>query len=217
MTNHQTPILRRVAGALCTQSRSASDGPSPDLGEARPPIQFGLGQKAGLLKEASVSRQRPRHCAGESRMVRTGYTLLDLAISVLIIGIIAAVAVPRFVDALHEHRAAAAADTIRVDLELARKLAMTRSTTQTVQFLPDSNEYTLIGIEHIHNSSQTYTVRLADPPYSVSLVSASLGGDSDVTFDQFGRPDSDGTITVQAGGFQQTVTINADTGKATIP
>ena len=148
---------------------------------------------------------------------RFGFTMVDVVITVLIIGIMAAVAVPRFVDSLHRHRADAAAAKIQADLEYARRTAMARSTQLTVQFAAASNDYTLVGIDRPDRVGESYHVTLSDHPFESTLVSASLGGDEAVQFNQYGVPDSGGTITVKSGSYQQTITLNADTGHARVP
>ena len=148
---------------------------------------------------------------------RPGFTLVDLVVTVLIIGILAAVAAPKFADTLHRTRAESAAKRIKVDLGLARQNAISRSSTQTVQFTPATDDYILPGMADLDHSSQPYSVDLTAAPYKAVLVSATLGGDSDVQFDQYGQPDSGGTITVESAAFQKTVTVDPDTGLASIP
>ena len=86
-----------------------------------------------------------------------------------------------------------------------------------VQFMPDADRYKIPGLDDLDHSDQPYVIDLSESPYNADLLSASLGDDSNVQFDRFGRPDSGGTITVQASSHQQTVTINPETGKAVIP
>ena len=158
-----------------------------------------------------TNRRRSRGIA------RGGFTMVDLVITMMITGILAAVAAPKFADTLQRFRAESAAQRIKTDLEFARQNAMSKSTTQIVQFTPATDSYTLSGMADLDRSSQTYSVDLAAAPYHAVLVSATLGSDSDLQFDFYGQPDSGGTITVQSGSFQQTVTVDADTGKATVP
>ncbi len=148
---------------------------------------------------------------------RSGLTLIDVTITVLLIGIIAAVAVPKFVNTLQRHRVAAAAKKVRIDLELARKLAMTRSSSQTVSFSAGRDAYLLDGIDNPVRVGQPYLITLSDYPYQCQLVGTALGNDQKIVFDRFGRPDSGGTVTVQAGSFQQTITIDPNTGHASVP
>ena len=152
-----------------------------------------------------------------SKVRRAGFTLVEIVITVLIMGILTAVAAPKFADTLHRTRAESAAKRIKVDLGLARQNAISRSLTQTVKFTPATDDYTLPGMADLNHSSQTYSVDLAAAPYNAVLVSANLGGDSDVQFDHYGQPDSCGTITVESGAFPTPVIVHPDTGQASIP
>jgi hypothetical protein len=69
----------------------------------------------------------------------------------------------------------------------------------------------------MNRSNLTYSVDLSDPPFDVTLPSVVLGADSNVQFDNYGQPDSGGVITVRSGSYQQTVTVDAATGLASIP
>lgn len=143
--------------------------------------------------------------------------MVDLVITVLITGILAAVAAPKFVNSLHRMRAEQAAKRIKVDLGLARQAAISESKTLSVSFTPASDDYSIPGLPDIDRPGQAYAVALDASPYNAVLVSATLGGDADVQFDRYGKPDSGGTITVESGGYQETVTVEPETGKASIP
>ncbi len=149
---------------------------------------------------------------------RAALTVVELVIVVLIIGILAAAAVPSFQRSLSYHRAEAAAQRIQADLMLARKLAMTSGSKQTVSFAVSSDRYALPGLADVDHPSRPYEVRLADSPYTVLLVSAQFGeaNDADVEFNGFGVPDSGGKIAIQAGDQQRTIVLDGETGKASV-
>lgn len=63
---------------------------------------------------------------------------------------------------------------------------------------------------------QPYQVAVATEPYSATVVSADFGGDTEVIFDGYGVPDSDGTIVIQVGSYQRTLTVNAQTGRVSV-
>jgi len=155
------------------------------------------------------------HTTAESRR-RDGFTLIEVVIVVLILGIMAAMAAPRFVRSLMYHRAETAAKRVRADLELARQHAMTTSAGQTVSFDVGQDRYVLSGIAALDRPSQVYTTVLSDPPYEASINSADFGDDAVVTFNGYGVPDSGGTVVVQAGRFQRMITVQTDSGEFSI-
>ena len=71
-------------------------------------------------------------------------------------------------------------------------------------------------MKDIDRPSLTYTVKLAETPYSARITSASFGGDSDLVFNGFGIPDSGGTVVIRVGSYTKTITTEANTGKVTI-
>jgi len=150
-----------------------------------------------------------------ARRASRAFTLVEMVIVVLIIGILTASAAPRMAGAIRTSRLDAACRRITADLAWARQSAINKSTAQTVQFTPASGSYTLALAADLDRPAAAYVVTLTSAPYSCTLVSATLGADTNVVFDRFGRPDSGGTIVVGAGSSTKTVTLDANTGLAT--
>lgn len=142
---------------------------------------------------------------------RRGLTLLDTTITVLLLGIMAATAMPQFSGLYSGYRVDAAADRLVADLELAREAAVSRSTSATVSFT--ASGYTIPLLAHLDATDVRYTVDLSDIPYEASIASYDLDGDNALVFSRYGTADSDATITISAGGADVTVTVDSDTGE----
>lgn len=146
-----------------------------------------------------------------------GFTLVELIIVIMVIGIMAAVSVPRYADALSKHRVDAAARRIEADLELARRRARITSTSQSVQLDAGASRYALPGVPSRDHPASDYQVELAKPPYSASIASADVGGDAELRFNGYGLPDTAATIVVRSGKHQRTIVVDPDTGRARAP
>jgi len=162
---------------------------------------------------ARAAPHRPKPAA------RTAFSLLELVVVVVIIGIVSAIAVPRYANALAHHRVDAAARRIVVDLSLAQRQARISSTSQAVEFEVGVGEsaYRLSGMPHLDRSGEEYAVLLYQEPYHATIVSADFGGNKEIVFDGFGVPDSGGVVIVQVGNYQKTITVDAETGQASVP
>jgi len=137
---------------------------------------------------------------------------------VVIIGMLAAMAIPRFANSLAHRRVEAAARRIAADLALAQRRAKFTSASQKVTFDVVANSYLLVGVQHLDHPDEAYQVSLSEDPYRAAIVNVDFGATDpeEIVFDGYGVPDSGGTIVVDAGGNQKTVTVDPDTGRASV-
>ena len=146
----------------------------------------------------------------------TGFTLLDLMMAMAVIVVVAAIATPRYANALTRYRAEAAARRVAADLGLARQTAKSTSSSRTIGFNPGNHSYVIPNVRELDSAGTMYRVQLQDPPYQAQIVSVDFGGDATLIFDGFGIPDSGGFVIVQAGDYQYTVVVDPETGAAQV-
>ena len=142
------------------------------------------------------------------------FTLLELLVVLIVMGVLASIAVPRYAQSLVHQRLEAAARRLIVDLTYAQRRARSTGVSVTVSFNPNTDAYTLVGVADPDHGGADYEVQLRGEPYQAAIVSADFDGDTEVIFDGYGAPDSGGTVIVQVGGYQKTITLDADTRMA---
>ena len=149
------------------------------------------------------------------RRLRAAFSLLELIIVITIIGVVTAIAMPRYAGAMTNYRAETAARRIVTDLARARAEARQHSISVTVTF--NTTDHTCaVHVTGEPSPTKDQLTYLADDPYNVKISSATFGGDAVIIFDGYGQPDSGGTITVVVGSTAKTVVLDADSGKATV-
>ena len=147
----------------------------------------------------------------------SGFSLAELVIVLMVMAIVTAAAAPKFFDSLARYRVEAAAKRIAHDLRLARRQAMSASASQDIDFnSPAAHQYEMPGMDDPHRPGQTYVVSVASEPYLATIVAVDFGGDDTLVFDGYGQPDTGGSVTVQAGDHQRTVTVDAESGKVDV-
>lgn len=153
------------------------------------------------------------------RTRRGGLTLVDVTLTIVIIGLLAAVGAPRFAHTLAGFNVEAGAQRIAADLKRARQHAKAKGAPQSVVFTIANHTYELPGMHGSDRPGQPYLVDLTQSPYTISLAAVNLGAtgtDTTVIFDMYGRPDYAGSVVVTSGDKQRTLRIHGVSGMVSI-
>ncbi len=148
-----------------------------------------------------------------------GFTLIELVMVIVLLGIMAAVVVPRFVN-VSSMNAAAFADKLRADIRYAQNLAMARNQRYRVYVntapAPTPNGYAVVNVSSGMVAQDpagqgTLSVTLNTGQYAGITVNTPPGGY--VEFNSLGASTAGADVTITVNGDATlTVTITAQTG-----
>ncbi len=153
----------------------------------------------------------------------SGVTLVEVTISVMIMGILAAVAWPIYSNSLLRYRVDVTVQRIGQDIVQTQRIARQTNSSRTIAFALTDHSYTISGINSLDRASQPYKVLLSQPPYRAelqSLVTAAVPttqlASVSIVFDRFGMPDQGISVTVKAGTFQKRIDVAPTSARVTV-
>ena len=156
------------------------------------------------------ANRRPRSLAA--------FTLIELVIVMVIIGTVGAIALPRYGQAICHYRLSSALNRVVADIGATRSLAMATNQKQTITFNATANTYAITGMTSLDNKSPSYTVDLNVEPYKSDISLVSFGFfQQTLSFDAYGTPDNAGSISLVCGGVTKWVSVDGNSGKASLP
>ena len=144
------------------------------------------------------------------------FTVVELLCVLIILGIIAGIAVPRYANTIAQNRAAALARRITIDLALAQRKAKLTGVAHKVKFPPADNKYLIPGMDDPDHPGKPYEVYVGEEPYNATLISSDLGGDDEIIFNGYGLPDSGGTIVIAVGDYAKEITVAEQTAQVSV-
>jgi len=142
--------------------------------------------------------------------------MIELMLVMTIVAVFSAIAVPRFSQSTDRYRVDAAAGRIEADFQLARTRARITSSTLTIVFDIDRDQYSIAGLADLNQSGSSYTVELGNGQYEADLISAVFTEGAQISFNGYGVPGGAGTVVLTVGNQQRTISIAAETGEVTI-
>lgn len=148
---------------------------------------------------------------------QAGFTLIEMVLVAVLLAVLSAIGIGRYANASCNYRADMAAKRVAADLARARTEAWSAGASRTVTFSASNNQYQMLGIRDMNTGSANSTIKLADPPYAATLVSASFQGTQNMSFDGYGRASNSGTVVVSAGSAQKIITVDAGSGAVRVP
>lgn len=145
-----------------------------------------------------------------------GFSLIELVLTVVIVGVVAAMAVPRYADALSRYHIEAAARRVVADIDHARAHAKASSAGVAVHFDTATDTVSVPGLPSLTQPDVAFSTVLSDEPYHTRLTGANFNGNPRLDFDGYGQPAAGGTIVLRSGGLARSITVDSNTGEASV-
>jgi prepilin-type N-terminal cleavage/methylation domain-containing protein len=190
-------------------------------------------EKKGILPQARRNRinswreyteedvEKVRH------ILQHGFSLIELVMVIVLVGILAASAVPR-IESFYLARLAGAAKKTISDIRYTQQIAISRHTNSRIVFNPSTEIYT--AQEEYPSASGNWTAikdpfaganltvnYKTDPQYSgINIASANFGNSSTLQFNWLGTPLSAGTAVFDYRGNTRTILVENSTGLVSV-
>jgi prepilin-type N-terminal cleavage/methylation domain-containing protein len=152
----------------------------------------------------------------KGRVARTGFTLVELLVVLVIIGIASAVVAPDMSQWVANYRVKTVARQLATDLQFARMSAVANRVPCTVTVTPATNSYTITGVGTVRNLGDSnnpyysqgvslFRETSPGPPVTTSMTPVI------VTFSALGAANPTGAIAVLMGS-RMTRSVSVDAG-----
>lgn len=140
-----------------------------------------------------------------------------MLIVVLLVGILVALAAPRFRSSRSEYRVRLAAWRVATDLQTVSALALAQGRNIQMNFFSDNpardSRYWVAGVDHRFLNYSLIDVSLGEEPYRVGLS----GAPAAIVYDMYGLPDDDYDLYItNESGRSWKIMIRRDTSRVEV-
>lgn len=138
---------------------------------------------------------------------RRAASLAELLIVVTIMGVLAALAAPRYASSVQLRRFQSAARRIYADVATARESARASSAPRTLRFSVAESSYLMLGSNALTGGAPG-SVELDEAPYGARITHADFAGATDLVIDGFGRIVQGGEVGLRVGDLQAAIVFD---------
>jgi prepilin-type N-terminal cleavage/methylation domain-containing protein len=176
-----------------------------------------------------ISATAMRLPAHRNRRREAGYSLIELAIVLVLLGLVVMVGMPAMQDWLERYRVRSAAQTLAADMQLQRMRAVSRNAVHSIVFDVANGTYTLWEGDPVNGLTTQISPEPVTLPFGVSFtdpiddpIELTWSGNDDVAVFHAdgavnGRLAQDDEITItNAGGDSFRVVMNQVTGRVQV-
>ena len=133
--------------------------------------------------------------------------MIEMVIVMMIIGIIAAIALPRFAEADSGRRLSAARRTLLSDIETVKLRARATSKVHVIKFYIDKDKYIVFEGTELNRAAVVFARDFNDEPYGVNLNRTSLGVETQAAITVYGEISPAFTVGILDNNIEITVDI----------
>lgn len=147
-----------------------------------------------------------RRSGMSSEPTRAGFTLVELAVVVALLAVVAAIAAPRFASASARARLDAASSRVVNDISITAASARAASASRQMVFNTLEDQYVMMGVPS-RGAFVNRSVRLSGQPYETNLVSASFDGSPLLSMNGYGLAEFSGAINLAVGKLGRRIVL----------
>ena len=153
-----------------------------------------------------------------NRIGSAGFTLVELLLCLLLLVVLAVVALPRLPH-LGNAPLSSAARIAAADLAWAQTRAIATGTTTQVLFSAASDTYRIQAGSDVLTLPRSDSGSTSEDFASVERAGTAIEivSDATVSYDRLGEPAAGTTVSLRCGDQTQTISVNAVTGRVSVP